>query len=352
MRKVIAFYLPQYHRFKENDEWWGEGFTEWVNTKKAKPLYKNHYQPKVPEGENYYNLLDRNAWDFQMSLASKYNIFGFCFYHYWFNGKLLMEKPLEIMLSCENRINYCFCWANEPWTRAWDGQTKEILMPQVYSGINDWERHFTYLKRFFLDEKYIKVDNKPLFIVYRSNNIPDFRDMIKYFEKKCIEIGFAGIKIIEEFNSFQNSMIDNQSEALYFEPMHTIGFCRSFLEKVFEKTSNRLFNILHNTNVKRFSYDKIWKDILNKNNKSHVYPGAFIDWDNTARRGKNSTIIYGGSPYKFKKYFQKLLMTNSKDFVFVNAWNEWAEGAYLEPDNKNGCKYLEMIKNVIEESDD
>ena len=348
MKKIIAFYLPQFHTFPENDKWWGKGFTEWTNTKKAIPLYNGHYQPRTPLNEEYYDLSEKECIIKQMNLAKKYNIYGFCYYHYWFNGKLLMEKPLEIMLTLEERINYCLCWANEPWTRAWDGGDKEIIMPQVYSGIDGWNKHFDYLKQFFCDDKYIKIDNKPVFIIYRSNNIPDFNQMTNYFNDRCTELGFDGIEIVEEYNTFQNIPVNFENKSLFFEPMNTISFGRSFFEKGMNKINTRLFNAKHSLNVKRFSYDKLWKHIIKKcKKKKNVFPGAFVDWDNTARRNKNSTIIIKSSPEKFGKYLKTLLKTTSQDFVFINAWNEWAEGTYLEPDQKYKFSYLEQLQKAL-----
>ena len=142
--KILAFYLPQFHCFKENDEWWGKGFTEWTNVKKAEKLFDNHNQPRVPYEDNYYNLLEVGVLEKQMQLAQEYGVYGFCYYHYWFNGKLLMEKPLERMMKLKKKLPYCFCWANEPWTRAWDGKTGEVIMPQVYGAETEWEEHFLY----------------------------------------------------------------------------------------------------------------------------------------------------------------------------------------------------------------
>ena len=352
MKKIIAFYLPQFHTFPENDEWWGKGFTEWTNTKKATPLYDNHYQPRTPLNENYYDLSKKEHIINQMDIAKKYNIYGFCYYHYWFSGKLLMEKPIEIMRNLEERINYCFCWANEPWTRSWDGLTNNIIMPQNYTGLEGWNNHFNYLEKFFTDEKYIKIDNKPVFIIYRSNNIPDFDKMVEYFNDRCISLGFSGIEIIEEYNTFQNSPIVSSNKTLYFEPMHTISFGRSFFEKVFNKLSNKSFNKKRSLSIKRFSYDKIWKHILKKNNKkSTIIPGAFVDWDNTARRGAHSTIITDATPEKFGKYLGFLLDKTSSEYVFINAWNEWAEGAYLEPDQKYKYSYLERLLQELVSND-
>ena len=179
--RIIAFYLPQFHNIPENDEWWGDGFTEWVNVKKAEPIYEGHEQPRVPLDGNYYNLLDDDVKIWQAELAKKYGIYGFCYYHYWFNGKLLLEKPMEQML--ENKkvdLPFCVCWANEPWTRAWVGE-KKVLIGQEYGTEKEWKEHFDYMLPFFRDDRYIKEDNRPLYVIYRPEIIPCLQ------EKKALE---------------------------------------------------------------------------------------------------------------------------------------------------------------------
>ncbi|MDT2565988.1 glycosyltransferase WbsX family protein [Enterococcus avium] len=356
--KVLAFHLPQFHSFKENDEWWGKGFTEWTNTRKAKMIYPEHNQPREPENDYYYDLTDTNAMKWQMDIAKANGIYGFCYYHYWFDGKLLLEKPLEKMLEMqEERLPYCFCWANEPWTRIWEGNSKEVLMPQNYGKKEDWEKHYQYLKQFFLDDYYIKVENKPMLIFYRTNSIPNFDEMIRYFDHCCKQDGFSGIYSIEELNSFQSHEVSSQTDAiLEFEPMYTMIHKRSFPEKVYDKLESLIFNLKYNGNLMIYNYDRLWKRILKRKRKGNkkIFFGAFVDWDNTARKGKRGRIVRGVTPEKFKKYFSKQLELSSEEgneFIFVNAWNEWGEGTYLEPDKKNGKKFLEAIKSTLSEND-
>ena len=171
--KIIAFYLPQFHRVPENDKWWGEGFTEWTNTSRAKPLFVGHRQPRIPQNENYYDLLNPEVQEWQANLARKFGIFGFCYYHYWFNGKRLLEKPLETVLSTgKPDFPFCLSWANEPWTKTWEGNDKEVLMAQTYGDEADWLEHINYLLKCFKDDRYIKVDGCPQFLIYRPGSIP------------------------------------------------------------------------------------------------------------------------------------------------------------------------------------
>lgn len=351
--KIVAFHLPQYHCFKENDEWWGKGFTEWTNTKSAKPLYKGHYQPKTPMDNKYYNMLDEETRLWQYDLAKKHGVDAFCYYHYWFDGKLLMEKPLELALNDKTDFPFFLCWANEPWTRAWDGGDKEVIMPQVYRGEPDWEAHFNYLLPFFKLDRYVKIDGAPVFVLYRSNNIPRCEEMIEYWDKKCKEAGFNGVYVIEEYNCFQTQTVTNNSKAvLKFEPMYSMGK-RNFFNKVADKIRNKLKNAKNKTNCSWRNYDQVWKLSLKHDEKTDktLFYGGFVDFDNTARKKKNGMIFYNASIEKFKKYLSKqmrLAEKNNAEFLFLNAWNEWAEGAYLEPDDKRGYALLTAVKEVVD----
>lgn len=355
--KIIAFHLPQYHTFQENDEWWGKGFTDWTNVRKAKPLYKGHYQPRVPLNQNYYNMLDYQTRKWQAETAQKYGVYGFCYYHYWFNGKLLMEKPVELLLNePEISLPFCFCWANEPWSRAWDGSEKEIIMPQYYGGKIDWLNHINYLIPFFKDERYIKKDNKPVFVIYRSNSIDNVDEMIRYWNEECIKAGFAGVYIVEELNGFQKQVSTKISDAyLEFYPWR-ISFNHLPIFTKFKNIVRKLFfKIVFKVPNHMIFYDTIWNSILNTPSKSdntkHHFLGALVGWDNTPRKGRDGYVCMDkSSPREFGKYFTKLVNKATEErieYIFVNAWNEWAEGAYLEPDEKYGYGYLEEIKKAI-----
>lgn len=354
--KILAFHLPQFHTFPENDGWWGKGFTEWTNVKRAKPLYKNHNQPRIPENRDYYDLKDVQVIKRQTQLAKKYGIYGFCYYHYWFDGKLLLNEPLEKMLSLEekDKIEYCFCWANEPWTRAWEGST-EVLMPQNYGSQDDWREHFQYLLQFFKDTKYIKIDNRPILILYRTNNIPNCDDMISYWDRKCKEEGMKGIYIIEEKNNFQQeSACELSSAILEFEPMYTLKHGRSFPRRIMDRLYANIDNLINKNNLLLYKYNKVWKSIITRQHSSadgkKEFLGAFVDWDNTPRKGKNGLVIRGATPEKFR-YYLGLQMERARrlqsDFLFINAWNEWGEGTYLEPDESFKYEYLESIKECL-----
>ena len=274
--KVIAFYLPQYHEIPENNVWWGEGFTEWTNVKKGKPLFKTHYQPKIPYGKKYYCLLDSKIQEWQSEIALEAGIYGFCYYHYWFNGKLLLEKPAENMLkNSKIKIKFCMSWANEPWTKTWTGKNKEVLMPQRYGGEDEWRKHLEYLLPFFKDSRYILRNNRPVFLIYRAENVYKCDEMIKYWEKILIKEGFDGIYIIETLTGWQNeSMLKYSNGVAAMEPMYCFSKDISFVERKWHTVINKAK--LHYFHIYNFyDYDRVWEKILAK--KILAYKDVFME---------------------------------------------------------------------------
>ncbi|MCH5211585.1 MAG: glycoside hydrolase family 99-like domain-containing protein [Oscillospiraceae bacterium] len=349
--QILAINLPQFHSIPENDEWWGKGFTEWVNVKKAKPLYKGHVQPLVPYNNNYYDLSRADDMIAQANLAKEYGIGGFVYYHYWFNGKKLLEKPCELLLEHpEADIDFCFCWANEPWTRAWDGKNKQVIMPQTFGGREDWEAHLQYFLKFFSDDRYIKKNNKPMLFIYSPSRIPHFEDMMEYWNKRIKEYGFDGIYLVEYISTMNPDAFSKYSEAVMeFEPLFT---CRFGISNI-KKAKRLLCKKLKTLDV--LDYDYIWKKVIERNRTyggREIFSGALSGWDNTPRKGKAGMVIKNGSPEKFEKYLNQLVDTvrqdGSKDYMVINAWNEWGEGAILEPTKQDSYKYLEAIKRISE----
>ncbi|MEY8396215.1 glycoside hydrolase family 99-like domain-containing protein [Lachnospiraceae bacterium 45-P1] len=374
--KIIAFYLPQFHNIPENDEWWGDGFTEWVNVKKAKPLYAGHIQPKVPLNENYYDLLDDDVKIWQMQIAKKYGIYGFCYYHYWFNGKMLLEKPMEQMLANKDiDMPFCICWANEAWTKAWINST-QTLIPQKYGGKQEWKEHFDYLLQFFKDNRYIKCNGKPLLVIYKPELIECGNDMIDYFQVLAKESGFPGLCMAYQHGNmdFYSGKKDDSRYDLdiEFQPIYArydhdkacqASGVKVRLKDIYHKTSILLGKKLgieinirsfakNSNSIRTYDYDKIWNYILDKKvTDPKRVPGAFAMWDNTPRHGMNGHVYTGSTPKKFETYLERLIKKTKeeyhKDMIFVYAWNEWAEGGYLEPDTENGYGYLEAIQNAL-----
>lgn len=364
--KVIPFYLPQYHTIPENDEWWGKGFTEWTNVKKAIPLFEGHEQPKKPLNDNYYCLLDDDVKKWQIELAKENGIYGFCFYHYWFNGHMLLEKPLDQYLNNkELDFPFCFCWANSDWTKIWAGKGSEVLISQDYYDKEDWEAHFQYLLQFFKDDRYITENGEPLFVIYSPEEIPNLEDIVTFLRKRIKEEGFPGIKLLYQY--YVTPEKDAEIRKLFdyrirFQPVHALheledngikgGLIKALhvVENVVEKVTGIAMSD-HLLRVRKTSYDDVWNNILEYNpiDEKDV-AGAFVNWDNTPRRGNSGRITTGATPQKFENYlrqlFKKVKDSYSSDYVFVTAWNEWSEGSYLEPDQEDGSAYLNAIKEV------
>ena len=361
--KIIAFYLPQFHAIPENDEWWGKGFTEWDNVKKARPIFKGHEQPRLPENNYFYDLSKKETLMWQAELANSHDIYGMCFYHYWFHGKMLLEKPAELLLKHEDiPMRFCFSWANEPWARTWDGKAHQVLMPQEYGDKEEWNAHFKYLLPFFQDSRYIKVDDCPMFVIYKSASIPCAKDMMDYWNELAVSAGFKGIHFVETLRDATTEKRDLPYKAkVEFEPMRT-NFQQPALILNYKRLRRRfihLFNKLFHTAVplnKPFRFKDVAQRSLHLTSPQGTYGGVFVGWDNTPRRGLASTIVLPPTKAEFKAYL-KAKITQTKetyktDFVFINAWNEWAEGTILEPDMIHGRQYLEAIHEVQNEANE
>ena len=375
--KIIAWYLSQFHEIPENNEWWGEGFTEWTNVKKAKKYHEGQYQPRVPLNNNYYNLLDDDVKKWQVELAKKHGVYGFCMYHYWFDGKLLLEKPVEQYLANkELDLPFCLCWANEHWTTQWKEDKYKILIEQRYGGKKEWKEHFDYLLPFFKDERYIKVDNKPFVIIFKPEFIEDINEMMDYWQELAKENGLPGLTLAyqgfgidykkkKDDSRFQYN-IENQPSAAFTDSRrkHYKG-----LRKIEDLLPGYVVNSKLLFGVKRFfvksvskkeqiyDYDAVWTSILERKPSSEKsVPGAFVDWDNSPRKEERGVFIRNVSPEKFKHYLKQQIIhardVYKKDMMFMFAWNEWCEGGYLEPDEKHGHGYLEAIRDALMECDE
>ena len=373
--KIIPLYLPQFHTIPENDEWWGKDFTEWVNVREAKPLFDGHNQPRVPLNDNYYDLSDVETLKWQCRIAKEYGIYGFCMYHYWFNGHLLLEKPMEMLLAHpEIDIKYCISWANHDWTDAWKASNRQpkVLIAHNFDDEKDWVDHFNYLLPFFKDPRYMTENNKPLMVIYIPNIIRKLKKMLDVWSQMARDNGFDGLTFIYQSaassfdNSWDHSLFDYGVE---MNPGY-VGLANrqknsSFFPKLM-KYSHEIKRFLHIrrsllpqkkiTEVSKADYDYTWQRILELrplSNAPKMIPCAFTDWDNTPRHKERGYLFQGVSPDKFKSYFKQLIDNTKKfydtDMIFVFAWNEWAEGGYLEPDEKNGFAFLEAIKECLSE---
>lgn len=352
--KLVTMYLPQFHEIPENNDAWGNGFTEWVNVKKAKPLFLGHNQPRIPLHNNYYNLLEPGVMEWQIALAKKAGIYGFCFYHYWFGGRMVLEKPAEMLLHNKSiDFHYCFSWANEPWTKTWHGAggNKEILIPQIYGGEEEWKVHYNYFRSFFMDERYIKIDHKPVLMIYRLRNISHFNDRIRYWNECARKDGFSGIFVISMNRSKENVEKSRWvNGSVDFEPNRTkaeLLEAKTVLQP--KEDSGLLWNRLA---MRRINYKELNERMLEKAHEKAHFRMAFVDFDDSPRRKTRAVIMQGSTPERFGKYLRetmRLSQQEGNEYVFLNAWNEWGEGNYLEPDTKHRYRYLKQIRSALED---
>ncbi len=343
--RLIAFYLPQYHPIPENDAWWGKGFTEWTNVVRAKPLFPGHHQPHLPADLGFYDLRLPEVRRAQADLAKAYGIYGFCYYHYWFNGKLLLERPLqEVLKSGEPDFPFCLCWANENWTRTWDGAENHILMEQTYSEEDD-RNHIRYLCGIFEDKRYIRIDGKPLFLVYRAGRFPDPLGTTSLWRAEARRLGIGEIYLCR-VESFPDERTDPRP----------LGFDAAV---EFQPDWNLLSSDLRDERVPdlaAFRYEKVVDRMLTKQDPPYKrFPCVTPSWDSTARRKKTSIIFTEPSPVQYGRWLhgvvRKVAGKNDEEkIVFINAWNEWGEGNHLEPDQRFGHAYLEATKRALEEA--
>jgi lipopolysaccharide biosynthesis protein len=342
--KVLCFYLPQFHTIPENDLWWGKGFTEWTNVVPAKKYFRDHYQPHVPESFiGYYNLAEQSTLIKQVDLAKKYSIDGFCFYLYWFDGKRLLESPLDAFLNNPDLdLSYCVCWANENWSRRWDGLDKDLLITQQYSEKDDLA-FIEEVAKYLRDPRYIRVDGKPLLMIYRPSLFPNIRATSTRWRDWCSKNGVGDIYLVypQSFESVDPTIYGFDA-ATEFPPNN------SSPPKIKDKVEAL------NPNFNGEIYD--WNIFIDRSN-NYLDPGYKLfrginpGWDNTARKKERAVIFSGSSPSKYQKWLSNAIndtckRTQNKDerIIFVNAWNEWAEGAHLEPDEKYGYAWLEATR--------
>lgn len=346
--KSIAYYLPQFHQIPENDEWWGEGFTEWTNVKKASPLFSGHEQPKVPY--EYYDLSNINVMHKQIEMAKKYRLHGFCFYYYNFDGKRLLEKPVENLLKDKSHaadFPFMICWANENWTRCWDGADKDILIQQTCKHENHEKLALDFV-RHFKDSRYIKDNGEPVLMIYRPNIISGFPELINCIRSQCEKHGFPGVKILaSEAFAFKNNERFDIDGIIQFPPHNTFIGCPAK-----KRTPCQIVDYPDTVSLNLDFYKKHYNTKIP--NAKHFYPCSFPSWDNTPRKGSAGTVYYNHDITTFKKWLngaKDFTLKYNKDaekFIFINAWNEWAEGAYLEPDKANGFSRLEALKDVMD----
>lgn len=358
--RFIALYLPQYHPIPENDEWWGKGFTEWTNVGRAKPLYRGHYQPKVPTDLGYYDLRLPEVRYQQAELARLAGIEGFCYYHYWFGeGKMLMERPFkEVVDSGEPDFPFCLCWANHSWyKKLWDPHAKGknlLLIEQKYPGEQDYLDHFIYLLSAFRDSRYIRVNGKIFFIIYDAMKFSDVSNFIVFWRKLAKEYGLNDFYFVATDYDGRNKevLLSKGFDATYNVDLDNIHHHLPVYKKALLYFQRKY---LHRPAV--FKYKNAIKHMIIDDCKDRrVIPVIGPNWDHTPRSGGFGLVLHDAQPKYFKEIAKRAIdIVKSKPeeerIVIIKSWNEWGEGNYMEPDIKYGHGYLEALKEAINESD-
>jgi lipopolysaccharide biosynthesis protein len=356
--KLIAFYLPQFHPIPENDEWWGKGFTEWTNVTRARPRFAGHAQPHLPADLGFYDLRLAETRQAQAELARAFGISAFCYYHYWFNGRRLLERPFnDVLSSREPDFPFCLCWANENWTRRWDGKAKEVLMAQQYDSADDLA-HLRHLITAFTDQRYVRIQGKPLFIVYRVGDLPDIRATAERWRTEYFRLTKEELFLCQVVRS-QQEQIDPQQHgmdaSLEFQPSESLmGYP---LPNNFSGRVARRMGLLDFTYGGQYAYkypEYVQRVLQQPPAPFPTIPTVFPTWDNSARLREKARIFLNCSPSTYQHWLTESIrraqlhpVAAGQALVFINAWNEWAEGAHLEPCQQWGRAYLTATQDAL-----
>jgi hypothetical protein len=344
--KAIAYYLPQFHAIPENDEWWGDGFTEWTNTEKAKPLFPGHYQPREPHDDiGFYDLNDSDVLKKQAEMAKRHGIHGFCFYHYWFGGTRLLGKPVDLFLERKDiDFPFCLCWANETWSRRWDGEDHHILIEQTHSAEDDIQ-FIEFLAPYLKDSRYIRVNGKAMILVYQVGKMPEPKATVQRWRNWCRENGVGEIHVVAVCHYKVYPLVG----------LDDIGFDAFAAFPPHSFPCNHVYSDLGVFGARGYRFDYAsgveMHEIKKQDNR--LYAGCMMGWDNTARLGKNAQIFLNYSSEMYSRWlrecvdYSREVLPEDERYLFINAWNEWAEGTYLEPDKKYGYASLNATSRVL-----
>ena len=345
--KTIALYLPQFHSIKENDKWWGKGFTEWTNVKSSKPLYKGHHQPRIPGDSlnylGYYELINLEVIQKQINLAKSHGVYGFGIYYYWFSGRRLLESPLDLFLINKNLdFKFLLIWANENWTRRWNGLNKKILIKQEYND-NDPINFIIDIKKYLIDKRYIKINQKPIIGLYEPKNIPNLEKIISQWREECIKLGIGEIFILVTLN---NNTYEEFKKIGLFNGVYEFSPRDSFNCKI-KYSKNLLYTATLYKNI----------NFINATDDFPLFRGSMLEFDNSPRIKNSPNIFENYSPEQFYLINKKIIEWTREHyninnrFIFINAWNEWGEGAYLEPDEKYGYASINSLSKALFDKD-
>lgn len=348
--RLVAYYLPQFHPIPENDKWWGAGFTEWRNVARAKAWFRGHYQPRIPGDLGFYDLRVPETRAAQAEMAQKAGVEGFCYYHYWFAGRQLLERPFnEVLDSGEPNFPFCLCWANHSWTGVWFGAPNRVLMEQTYPGMKDHEQHFYWLLHAFTDQRYMTVEGKPIFVVYHPMDIPDIERVVDRWRELAVRAGLKGLYLIG-VNKWNR-----------WDP-HVHGFDASIGERL-PPLTGRVSDRYRGLRLKArllgrrlptiYSYEEVLSRLVPHERPPYrELPCVVPNWDNSPRSGANGLVLQGSTPELFRRQLRVALDRVAPEqpeerIVVLKAWNEWAEGNYMEPDLEFGHGYLDVLRQEL-----
>lgn len=349
--RIIAFYLPQFHPFKENDEWWGKGFTEWTNVAKAKPLFKGHYQPKIPADLGFYDLRVPEVREEQAKLAKEAGIYAFCYWHYWFgNGKTLMDMPFnEVLKSGKPDFPFCLAWANHSWyAKTWNPDVPDkLLIEQNYPGIKDNEAHFYSLLSAFKDSRYIRIDNKPVFVVFKPLKMPGVSDFIQQWQVLAKANGLEGLYFIGQGTEVEvQEILSLGFDAVNHEEINKIHARHTSFVRLYKQIKRRILN-----RPRCYDYLNAMSSMISPVDiEENVYPTICPNYDHTPRSGNRGLVYTNSTPEKFAIHVHQVLdivKDKHNKYIFLKSWNEWGEGNYMEPDLKFGKGYINELKKTM-----
>jgi len=359
--RAIAFYLPQFHPIPENDKWWGRGFTEWTNVTKARPLFDGHYQPQLPADLGFYDLRVPEVREAQAILARDHGIEAFCYWHYWFAGDRLLERPFqEVLESGKPDFPFCLAWANHTWNGLWSGgDEKRIIKEQTYPGRHDDRRHFEYLRTAFRDPRYVCVDGKPVLVIYRPLELPDSRATLDYWRDLAQKAGLPGLHVVATLDYHQRNW-DACAHGFDAITVWTLGRVlsegRSCLWSSRLKTRLKNHKRLHSLAERLYpSLDRVYNYcdvtkllVCHDEFDLPYHPMAIPNWDTTARYDRKAIILHGSTPDAFREHLRAVVgqvekQAGDQRIIFLKSWNEWAEGNYLEPDARHSDAYLKVV---------
>jgi len=352
--RVIAFYLPQFHPTPENDEWWGKGFSEWTNVASAKPLFNGHEQPVIPADLGFYDLRLPETRVAQAEMAAAFGVEGFCYWHYWFGGRRMLERPFnEVLSSGSPDFPFCVGWANHSWSGIWKDEPHRLLIDQIYPGEDDDRAHFEYLLSAFRDPRYMTVDGKPILVIFKPTDVPDSKRRFDFWRELALQAGLKGLHIVGINMLDFDDAADLGLDAITVSTLAVTNVASPLLNEI-TKNIWRIKRKLSVGGPRIIEYSEAIKHLVPDMNQfdCEAYPCVYPNWDNTPRKGRKGLVLANSTPDLFERHLTDAVKAlgerdDEHKLVFVKSWNEWAEGNHLEPDTKWGLQYLQALRRVI-----